>query len=609
MGLTHTQKNYIKRKRKEYAATEIAKYLDVSENTVFAYIQKRWGNKEYTKMLEKSDTADRETISFTRQFFKNWIKQHKGIIVFLTLLVLVAYANGLFNAFVSDDNGIVKNVGNFQFIFSDAVSASFLRPLLNFFIYQLVGLQPFFFRLPSIFFHLGVVLLIYFFISVTLKKNIAVVAAMVFAVHPILVESVTWISGGVYAQYTFFMFLSLLCYALFQGNRKAYVVSLIAYGLALVSSDKAVVFPFILFLYEICFGDIKKNWKKILPYVLLVGIFAFFYIWKIGQRVTYLQAEANEDLSKIDNPLLQIPIAITSYIWLILWPNMLTMYQSEMSFSSVGYVVRLFFFIAFVVFVIISFRKNKHIFFWLSFFLVTLLPTLTPFKISWIVAERYVYCGAIGIFTVFGIFLEKLSGISEERRRFLYAMFAIIVILLMGRTVIRNADWKNEDSLWLAAARTSPSSSQNHNNLGDYYGRNGNLERAVQEFKIAIQIKPNYADAHHNLGNAYRDMGRFDEALEQYKKASSFNPGLWQSYQNAAGIYYSRGNFQVAKEYTEKALKIDPQNLGLLAAMGVIEFKLGNKEKAQQLLIQVLNLDPNNQFAKQALSQIEKGAL
>ena len=95
---------------------------------------------------------------------------------------------------------------------------------------------------------------------------------------------------------------------------------------------------------------------------------------------------------------------------------------------------------------------------------------------------------------------------------------------LSVRTITRNADWKNQDTLWLATAKTSPSSPQNHNNLGDYYGRQGDLEKAAEEFKTAIKLKPNYGDAYHNLANIYHQMGEDDLAIENYRKALSFNP-------------------------------------------------------------------------------------
>ena len=109
------------------------------------------------------------------------------------------------------------------------------------------------------------------------------------------------------------------------------------------------------------------------------------------------------------------------------------------------------------------------------------------------------------------------------------AIVAIAIILLFIRTLVRNRDWQDQDHLWLAAERTSPSSQQNHNNLGDLYSRRGDLKQAEWHFKKAIEINPSYADAMHNLANTYVMMGKFEEAIKWYEDALKNKPSLWQS--------------------------------------------------------------------------------
>lgn len=223
-------------------------------------------------------------------------------------------------------------------------------------------------------------------------------------------------------------------------------------------------------------------------------------------------------------------------------------------------------------------EKNKKVFFWLSFFFVSLLPTLTPLKIAWIVAERYVYLGSIGIFVAVAIFFdwffEKIKKKNEQYKYIAIAFFAIIILALSARTIIRNMDWKNEDTLWISTAKTSPSGQNIHNNLGDVYARQGNMEKSVEEFKKAIEINPRYADAYHNLANDYHDMGQIDLAIKNYQKALEFNPNLWQSYQNLADIYFNQGDYKKAQDYIQKALAIDPQNKNLQENLQVIEAKM-----------------------------------
>src|SRR5581483_7853700 len=419
---------------------------------------------------------------------------------------------------------------------------------------------------------------------------------------PILVESVTWIAGGVYAQYSFFFLLSFAAYLFSKERKRYYIYSLIFFALSVASSEKAIVLVLTFPLYEVSFGSITHNWKKMIPFFLISLTVVPFQLDVFGaKRATYLSDSPPEQI--ILNPFLQIPIAISSYFELIFWPDKLTLYHTEMFFTQLQFAIKAIVSIIFFGFLVFTFIKNRLLFFWLSFFLIFLSLTLLPLGISWIVAERYVYLGTIGIFLgISWIFVRAMN--KSSLKPFAIGLFSLIILVLAIRTIARNVDWYNEDNLWVAAARTSPSSSQNHNNLGDYYGRHGDLVNSEKEFKTAIAIKPNYADAWHNLGNVYRDMGKTDDAIKTYEKALSFNPQLWQSYQNIALIYYQKGEFVKAKENVEKGLQIDKQNATLFLMLGLIDIKTGEKVKAKEILQKILTIDPSNQLAQQGLQEI-----
>ncbi|MGI5826342.1 MAG: tetratricopeptide repeat protein, partial [Patescibacteria group bacterium] len=241
-------------------------------------------------------------------------------------------------------------------------------------------------------------------------------------------------------------------------------------------------------------------------------------------------------------------------------------YHSEMALSSLEYILRLSVFLGFGALLFVFLKKDKKIFFWLSFFIISLLPSLTPLKIAWIVAERYAYMGAIGIFVAIAFLIHQLS-LKFDNKKIPYIILAIILPLLSIRTILRNIDWKNQDNLWLAAAKTSPTSPQNHNNLGDLYARRGEFDKAVEEFKTAIALLPNYGDAYHNLANTYLQMNQLDLAIGGYLNALKHNPGLWQSHQNLAAIYAHQGHFDLARKHLNQALEIVPNNESLKTAL------------------------------------------
>lgn len=487
----------------------------------------------------------------------SFLKKNWGIFLFLGSIVFIAYFNSLGNGFASDDRGVIFDplLTKIDYFWHPPYFNTGTRAILIFFTNQLFGLNPFFFRLPNILAHLGSAFLIYFIVRKLSGKLTAIFAAAIFAVHPIFTEGVTWISGGPYSFYTFFLLLAFLLY-LRAKTLKSFLLSFMAFYFSLLSSEKAMVFPLILSVYEFSLGNLKANWKKLLPFWSLSLIWIFWLIGPYKVRVAYLSPTSPSEFIQL-NPLLQIPVAISSYLQLIFWPDQLTLYHSEMFFSQTEYLFRLIIFLIFLIIILLSFFKNRHVFFWLSFFLISLLPTLTPLGISWIVAERYVYLGTIGIIVVFAMLVIKIAVWVKNDDVF-WGTLIIVVILLSVRTMFRNTDWTNEDTLWLSAARTSPSSSQNHNNLGDYYGRQGDLQRSAEEFQMAIKLNPQYADAYHNLGNAYRDMGNLNLAIENYQKAVSFNPNIWQSYYNLSAIYFYQNKIPEANKSLSEAQKINP---------------------------------------------------
>jgi tetratricopeptide (TPR) repeat protein len=574
MALNYEQKQYIKKNIRRLPVSKIAADSGLPENEILDYLKKKWPREKYKKFLQQrfagESAPQAENASFN---FSNFVRKNRMILVFLVALVFAVYANSLGNGFVSDDIGAFlsnPNFGHFSNVFSGPAHFS-IAAFLQYIFFHIGGIHPFVFRTINILSHLGCVILIYMLLALSEKKRIAAVAAALFAAHPIFTESVSWISGGIYSLYAFFFLLSFLFYLFSESNRKYFYYSIVFYILAILSSEKALVLFLIFALYELAFGSLRYNWKKIAPFVLISFLILFLYIGKIGYRVSAVETQTYQPSSGLYNPLVQIPVAIGTYLKLIFWPARLTLYQTEMAFTQIQYAVFVLIFLVYLGAVAWSYFKNRTIFFWLVFFFIALLPTLTPFKISWVVAERYVYLGALGIIVAFAILLDKFFKLNENAKMVGYFALVLIIGSLSVRTIIRNMDWKSEDTLWLATAQVAPSGQQIHNNLGDVYMRQGNPQKAIEEFQKAIEINPNYADAYHNLGNTYQQIGEIDEAIPYYQKALEINPNLWQSYQNLAAIYFNSGDYEKALENIKKALEIDPQNQNLRENLKVIE--------------------------------------
>lgn len=539
---------------------------------------------------------------------KLWYQKNSIHILFLIILISVTYINSLDNAFVSDDIAeILQNPDISKFSAVWEVPLGFIRPFLYWIAFHIGGLNPIFFRLINIFFHIGTTITLYILLSTLYNKRLAIFASSLFAIHPLLTEPIIWISGGLYPQYTFFFILSLTAYIFSYrfDNFKLYIASVIFFLLSLMTHPvMPLTLPAVYFLYELVFGNLRKNWKRLLIFFILSIIWIFYVLSGISAREATLQ-QVHYQEKGVDNIFVIVPVALTNYFQLFIWPKDLTLYHSELFYSGFEFMMRLLISLLYLILIVISFFKHKLIFFWSSLFLIALAPTLSPFRLNWIVAERYVYLSSIGIFVIFSYFLDKISSLKKFKVA-IYTLFIFMTLALCVRTYQRNIDWHNEDNLWIATGKTSPSSPNTHNNLGDVYGRWGDKQRSLQEFLYAIKLKPNYADAYHNAGNVYKELGQMDKSLEFYQQAASLNPYLWQSHQNIAAIYYENKQFDKALDYIQKAVQINPTNLHLRNNLGIVYLSLGDKQKAKQEFSLVLSVDPQNPVARAGLMEASK---
>lgn len=524
--------------------------------------------------------------------------------MFFSLLIFFLYGNALSSGLVSDDWGIIKNIPT-QTIASLVKLPYYntLRPLLYIVVYALAGPSPSIFRLTNVVFHIGVTCLIFFMLRKFINPPTALLAATLFAVHPIAVESVTWISGGVYAQYTFFALLSLYLYAVFGQDKRYYFLSVLCFLFAVFSSEKAVVFSAVFILYDFSFGSLRRTWKRLFPFVIVSAISGALLVSNIGKRQIVVQNVFYQNPGGIENPLIQVPQALTGYFKLIFWPDTLTFYHvldaPDMVTTFINTVVTLGLFLT----VVVSYRKNRHIFFWLLFFVITLLPVLTPFRISWQIAERYVYAGSIGIFAFIATAVTSYRRLLPKQ--ILLTIIVVVLIALSVRTVKRNTDWKNEETLFLSMEKTSPNLANVRLVVGVSFGQKKEYERAIDEFKTAIALNPGVPDGYFNLGITYERLGNPGEAINYYLKGLEKDPTFWWFHRNLAELFFRQKKYTEAIDHLKSAIRIEPTNGEQYVNLGIVYRAMGNEVLAQQTFQKSLLVDPNNIKIQQYLKPMQ----
>jgi tetratricopeptide (TPR) repeat protein len=538
------------------------------------------------------------------EFWKKIFKERRFALAILIGLSLVVYLNSLNGAFVSDDiRSILKNpwIGDLGRNLSGG-NLSQLTYSLNF---HLTRFHPFIYHLTNLLIHFGVVILAYFFLLQITNQEIALIASAFYAVHPLNTEAVSWISGRPYCFGALFLFGSLLLYIFaFKKNNHFYYYyfgSLTLFIIALFTNNKLIASLLIFGLYELVFGKIIKRWRWLIPYFILTLLFVVYLIQPFQTRVAVENPEYAGGIIWF-NPIHQIPIAVTSYLQLFVWPMDLTLYHEDMSFSLVNYLIRVGIFVILLGSLIYFYRKEKLLFFGFSFFLFSLVPTMLPIKIAWVVAERYVYFGLIGLCLVVAWALVK--GLKKYPQ-ILLVVTMILVFLLSARTIIRNQDWRTRETLWVATAKVSPTSSKAWNNMGDIYAGKKDFQNAIRAFQRAIELRPNYVDAHHNIGVTYSQMEDYENAILWFQKAIAINP-IPQSYNDMGVAYFYLGDLAKAEESLKKAIELGPNIFQSYNSLGLLYMEMGRYEEARQALEVAIQLNPYNEGLRRNLLLLEQ---
>ncbi len=607
MGLSKTQKKYLRKNISRFPVSKIAADLGVPEKEIQEYLKKIWRDDKYQKFAEHTVPGLRSPFEIMPGFnFRTWFKENWKYLLLLAALVFIAYTNCLKNELLSDDIPSIKDNPDIERLrFFWVPPLFYFHSFMMAVIYKFFGANPVAHRLYNVLIHLGSVWLIYFIVSLLFEFPTALFAAGLFAVHTVLTESITWVSGGVYTQYANFLLFCFLFYILAEKRKVFFYLSILAYLLAVSSSEKAVIMPLVLFTWEVAAGKLPRNWKKTLPFFIITALISVVYIMRLQQRFYVLKTQFALQ-NRTENPFLHIPITVSYYLQLIFFPKDFTFYYSKTNFSYGEYAVRTISLITYFLAVAYAYWRNRAVFFWLSFFFLSLLVTLTPLRVASHMAERYMYFGSIGIFVCIAMALKKFSDV-KYLKTFTYFLFFLIIAGLTARTIIRNIDWKDEEHLWTATLRVSPDSVNSHHNLGNVYFRKGQLDKAMQEYQTASQLAPTYADPYNNIACVYEAEGKINEALEAYKKAVYYNPNLWESYRGLAMIYQRQGKLDLAKQNLLEAIRSNPRQPVLYTDLAALYLSLNDKEDAKKELKAALEISPNEQRAKQLLQLIESG--
>jgi tetratricopeptide (TPR) repeat protein len=545
-------------------------------------------------------------------------KKYTGLLlIILIVITVIAFSPSLNNDFTNwDDNEYVtenqyitnlswKNIKTF-FTKIFVIHYCPLVMLSYSLDYKVSNLNPKAYHTTNLVFHLFNCLLVYYLIYLLSKDiYIAFIAALLFGIHPVHVESVAWITERKDVLYSFFFLGSLILYVLYkrENNQKYYIVSVVLFICSLLSKAMAITLPFVLILLD--YYPFKKLNKKIMvekiPFMVLSFIFSLVVIY-----ITYVTPEKtiNEQMKfSIFQNILNANYSILFYLKKLLLPvNLSAIYPHPYNINTQ---IPLIFLLSPVVVSILAYlvyvskKYTRKIIFGSLFFLITIFPVIQLIPVGRaIAADRYTYIPYIGLFFMAGSFFSWLYNRKYNHvKKIKYILIACIILITGIMTVLtrnRCKIWENSEELWKDVLKKYPRSTTAHINLGLAYRKNGFIDAAIEEYRIARDINPDLVKPHFNLGNSYKAKNMIDEAISEFNIVIQLSPDYYAAHLNLGDLYHSKGIIDQAINEYEIANKLNPDYYASHLNLAYLYMTKGLTDKAIVEYKNVIKFKPDN---------------
>ncbi|MEM7102492.1 MAG: tetratricopeptide repeat protein [Bacteroidota bacterium] len=568
------------------------------------------------------------------------------ILVGLAVITFITFFPSLDNGFTNwDDQDYVKdnpyiinlNGASIKAMFSQAIASNYhpLTILSLAFNYQMTVLDASSYHWTNLILHILNTGLVFFFVYLFSGKKWegAFVVALLFAIHPMHVESVAWVAERKDVLYTAFFLGGMILYLRYLDDKKVKTMVWVGvlFLLSLWSKPTAVTFPVVLILIDFIKGRnimVLKPWLEKLPFFILSIIFGLITIniqsgsaiggledYTLWQRVMFASYGVYAYIAK-----LFVPIGLSTFHP---YP---VIDQIPVIFMAAPFIV-----LVLVAGVFYALRFTKIIAFGFAFYLVKIALTLQFVQVgSAIISERYTYMAYIGLFMILGAGIDYLLSQKDPkydiRKKAAIGVIGLASVVFAFLSFKQSDVWQDSGTLWNNVIKVYPNASTPYNNLGNYLmdelqdfeGAHANLTKAVElnpkyykayiargqvyrrtkryqealnDYNYAISLKPEFSDAYNNRGNIYFEMGQDDNALADYAKVAQIEPNEPKAYGNSGAIYARKAqlssdsnqrnqNFQLALENLNRGIQLNPGYADALMNRGVVHSALGDPNAA-----------------------------
>jgi tetratricopeptide (TPR) repeat protein len=531
----------------------------------------------------------------------------------LIVLVFIAYARVFRADFIWDDeshltrNPCVIGPLGLKEIWTTAQGVYYPLVLTTFWaLYKIVGLNPIPYHVLNVLLHAISAVLLWRILQL-LKIRGAWLGAALWALHPVLVQSVAWITELKNTQSCLFYLLSIFFFLRWQEGREGAAVSTQPQGrsweggcvvwflsslgfliLATLSKPSVVMLPFVLAL---CIwwmrGKIRgSDALALAPFVLVSALASAWTIW---EQKFHAHAIGPDWAQTFPERVIISGKAIWFYLGKLVWPHPLIFIYPRWDIDSSKVVAYLPLLAAIAGLVALWFTHAKWgraVFFAAAYYVVSLFPLLGFFSVFFFrysfVSDHFQYLASMGplalagagIATLLGRFCETAaefvfhpnavprsgSTVAGPRWRLVLSvcLCGILLVSLGFLTWRQTAEYHNLFTLYTATLQKNPGCWMAHYNLGIVLSEQGEAHQAIDHYRRAVALRPDYAEAHYNLGRLLVEQGQLDDAIAHYKRAAAINPADAEAQNNLGVTLFGIGRADDAIAHYRKALEIRP---------------------------------------------------
>ena len=429
---------------------------------------------------------------------------------------------------------------------------------------QISGLNAGGHHLTNVLLHTAAVILLFEFLRTTTAAPWAsAAAAVIFAVHPLRVESVAWIAERKDVLSGFFFMLTLLAYAKYASDRTWWRMTVVAIclSLGLMSKPMLVTTPLVLLLLDYWPLNRTESFARLvlekIPLFLLSAVSSIATM--TAQRFAIGTTESLPLTWRITNAI----VSYFTYLRQIVWPHDLIPFypHPEGTVPLTEVIVLSSLLVAVTLAVAMLRRRYPYIFVGWFWYLTTLLPVIGIVQVGLQGhADRYTYLPAIGIVIAVVWTVRNLTAAWQSRSFILAPIAVAVVFALAVLSYAQTKHWHDTESLWTYTLNISPDNDVAHAGLAGIQLERGDLEIAISHYRRALELRDGNSAAHYGLALALAHQRKFDEAIAHWEKSLEIQPDNNAARNYLGTAYASIGRDREAVAQWEQTLAYDPEN-------------------------------------------------